>query len=46
VIEALLHGVGDALVFGVYFALSVIGTVVLVAGLLVAILYWLELKER
>lgn len=45
-IEALLHGVGDAMVFGMYFALSVIATVILVLGLLVAILYWLELKER
>lgn len=45
-IEALLMGIVDAVAFGFYFALGVIATVVFVVGLLVAVLYWLELKER
>lgn len=45
-IEALLRGLVDAVAFGFVFALGVFTTVVLMIALVVAMLYWLELKER
>ena len=45
-IEALLTGVGNALAFGIYFALSIIGIAVTMGALVVAALYWLERREN
>lgn len=45
-IEALLIGLVDAVAFGLYFALGIIVTVVVFVGLLIATLYWLELREK